>query len=75
MRHIHRSFTAVVLILVLALPATAATTRTSRTRDFIRAAKRYIIRAISRISPPGGVQEPEEPISTTTDPEPTTKVQ
>jgi hypothetical protein len=68
MRNIHRSATAVVLILVLAMPAGAAI-RPSRSGSFLHAVKRFMVRVVSRISPPGGVQEPtpEEPTTTTTD--------
>lgn len=68
MRSIHRVTTAVVLTVVLAMPAGAAGRLPSRGKGLVYAFKRFIIRVVSRISPPGGVSapEPEEPTTTTT---------
>ena len=69
MRHIQRSTTAVVLILTLALPAAAASRPTSRSGGLVQAVRRLVIRAISRIAPPGSTPElaPDETTLTTTD--------
>jgi len=75
MRNIRRSTIAVVLIAALAMPAAAA--GQSRRPGIVHAVRRFVIRVISRISPPGGVQEPvpEDSTTTTTDAPTTTKTQ
>lgn len=69
MRHIQRSTTAVLLILVLAMPAAAASRRSSRSAGFVKAVQRFVILVSSRLSPPGSVPElaPDESTMTTTD--------
>ena len=75
MRQISRSITAAVLILSLSMPAYAASSRPSRSRGgYLHAVKRFIIRVVSRISPPGGVSAPTteepgptDPMTTTTE--------
>ena len=68
MRSIHRVTTAVVLTVILAMPAGAAGRLPSRSKGLVYSFKRFIVRVVSRISPPGGVTEPEpeEPAPTTT---------
>lgn len=65
MRNIQKGAAAVVLILVLAMPAGAAS-RSSRSGSFLQQFRRFIIRVVSRVSPPVGVSEPEEPAPTST---------
>ena len=73
MRNINRSAAAVVLILALAMPAQAAASRSSRSRGgYLHAVKRFIIRVVSRISPPGGVSAPTSEEPGPTDPMTTT---
>ena len=70
MRTTKRSVTAVVLVVLLAVPASAARRSTSRPGGIVQAVKRFVIRAVSRISPPIGSpvvsEEPpaEEPVKT-----------
>jgi hypothetical protein len=71
MRIRKRAF-AVVLVLFLSMPASAAGRPSSGPGSIIHAVKRFVIRAISRIGTPGGspiAAEPDEPppvVSTTT---------
>lgn len=69
MRHIQRSTTAVLLVLVLAVPAEAASRRSSRSAGIVKAVQRFVILVTSRISPPGSVPElaPDESTITATD--------
>ncbi len=69
MRHIQRSTTAVLLSLVLAMPAAAASRRSSRSAGIGKAVQRFVILVTSRLSPPGSapVLAPDESIITTTD--------
>ena len=69
MRSIQRGTTAVVLVLVLAMPAGAASRSSSRSAGLVQAVKRFVIRAMSRISPPIGSPDlpTEDPTITTTD--------
>lgn len=74
MRNIRTSAATVVLILTLTVPV-EATGRLSHS-TFFQALKRFVVRAMSRVSPPVGspALAPEEPTmtTTTTTDEPTT---
>lgn len=69
MRSIHRIITAAVLVIALAMPAIAASRPSPRSGNLFEAVKRFIIRAMTRISPPGGNPDAgtDEPTTTTTD--------
>lgn len=73
MRSTHRSIITAVLIVALAMPAFAASRPSSRAGSIVDAFKRFVIRAMTRISPPVGcpVADTEEP----TAPPPPTKTQ
>lgn len=57
MRHIQRFTTAVVLILVLAMPAEAASRKSSRALGIVKGFQRFVILVMSRISPPGSAPD------------------
>jgi hypothetical protein len=57
MRNTQKVAAAVVLILVIAMPAGAAS-RSSRSGSFLQQFKRFIIRVASRVSPPVGSPAP-----------------
>ncbi|HET8773650.1 MAG TPA: hypothetical protein VFP80_07660 [Thermoanaerobaculia bacterium] len=57
MRHIQRFTTAVVLILVLATPAEAASRKSSRSLGIVKGWQRFVILVMSRISPPGSAPD------------------
>ena len=74
MRNIHRSVSAVVLVLALAMPAGAAVRPSRSVGSFLQVIKRYVLKATTRLTPPVGspVVEPppppeEETTTTTTD--------
>ena len=58
MRNIRRSATAVVLVLALVTPAAAATRSPRSSSGIMEAVKRFVVRATSRVSPPGGDEAP-----------------
>ena len=67
MRKIHKSVFAVVLVLILAMPAGAAGWPSSGRGSVIQAVKRFVIGVLGRIGVPGGSpteDEPEEPATT-----------
>jgi hypothetical protein len=70
MRNIYRSAATVVLVLALAMPAGAAS-RTPGSGGVLQAINRFIVRVMSRVSPPGGypapAPPPDGPTTTTTD--------
>lgn len=73
MRNIYRIASAVVLVLALAMPA-GASVRPSGPGGFLQVIKRFVLKAASRLHPPGSapVVEPppppeEETTTTTTD--------
>ncbi len=77
MRIRFRSAATVALICLLAMPASAAASRSFGPSGVLQAIKRFVIRVASRVSPPGGnpVQccTTDEPTTTTTTSDGTTE--
>ena len=69
MRSIHRNVITAVLIIALAVPAMAGQRPSPRTGNMLEAFKRFVIRAMTRISPPVGcpTTSTDEVVLTTTD--------
>ncbi|HEX6100703.1 MAG TPA: hypothetical protein VF432_30580 [Thermoanaerobaculia bacterium] len=67
MRTHHRIATAAVLVLTLSLPAGAAGRPPRQPGGIVQAVKRFVLRAMTRISPPVGSPSTSELPTTTTE--------